>query len=59
MNCLYFQYIQFCIAAIVAIVAGIAAIPETHYEKGSIYVLHQIGYSISSIYVTINALEMQ
>ena len=56
MNCLNISEYAVCIAAIVAIVA---AIPETHYEKGSIYVLHQIGYSISSIYVTINALEMQ
>lgn len=59
MNCLNISEYAVCIAAIVAIVAGIAAIPEIHYEKGSIYVLHQIGYSISSIYVTINALEMQ
>lgn len=36
MNCLNISEYAVCIAAIVAIVAGIAAIPETHYEKGSI-----------------------
>ena len=42
---------------VVAIVAVIAAITETYYEKGSIYVLHQTGYAVFSICVTINDRE--
>ncbi|EIN81847.1 hypothetical protein ECPA14_1371, partial [Escherichia coli PA14] len=44
-------------AAIVAIVAVIAAITETYYEKGSIYALHQTGYVVFSICMTINDRE--
>ena len=51
MNCLNISEYAVCIAAIVAIVAGIAAIPETHYEKGSIYVLHQIGGNDSNLLI--------
>lgn len=57
MNCLNISEYAVCIAAIVAIVAVIAAITETYYEKGSIYVLHQTGYAVFSICVTINDRE--